>query len=91
MDFLLYLVIHSPAINLRLQLQPFLLKIIRALGTVSAKACITAILLTLGIFAQETLQHQGGNLAIIAALSWAKTACRDDGDLRNTTPATCGP
>ena len=69
---------------------PFLLKIIRALGTVSAKACITAIFLTLGISAQETLQHQGGNLAITAALLWAETARRGDGDLTNTTSATSG-
>ena len=62
-----------------------------ALGTVSAKACITAIFLTLGISAQETLQHQGGNLAITAALLWAETARRGDGDLTNTTSAPAAP
>ena len=70
---------------------PFLLKIIRAFGTVSAKACITAIFLTLGIFGQETLQQQGRNLAITAALLWAETARRGDGDLTNTTSAPSGP
>ena len=70
---------------------PFLLKIIRALGTVSAKACITYISLTLGILVQETPKHQGRNLTIVATLSGATAARRGDGHLRNTTPAACGP